>query len=130
MAAGEISRRGAGVVAAAVAHRVGLFVREAGEEREILLKILERLEDHRQLVILAEGRRRPILHVFALRNIDERQPFWKTLWCAAGGSGESAHRGQHDIQHRQGDDCPQAAKKFPAGYLPVLVHSYIIATNF
>ncbi len=76
---GEISRRGAGVVAAAVAQRVGLLVRQAGEEREILLEVLERLEDHRQLVILAEGRGRPILHVLALRDIDERQALGEAL---------------------------------------------------
>ncbi len=73
LAAGEERGHRTGMVARTVAVGLGLFLRQAGEDEHVLLERLEQLERRCQLVVLADLRGRPILHVDAVRYVTERQ---------------------------------------------------------
>ncbi len=85
MAAGEVGGRGAGVVAAAVAHAKGVFMREAGEDGEVGLVRREGREGGGKFVVRANFGRRPLRHVDAVGNIHERHALREFL---GGGAAE------------------------------------------
>ena len=124
LTAGEEGGGGAGVVAGAVAVRTGLVVGETADDLKILLERLQRLENVRQLVISADGFGCPVLHVRAVRNVDERHAARERFSGFA--RAQQSRRGQHDFEEWQGDDSPQSFQKGPARNLPGLVHTIIL----
>src|SRR5206468_8199456 len=73
MAAGEEGCRRARVVAGAVAEREAIVLREAGQDRNLILNGGQRLQDRRHLGEEALVRRAPRRHVDSVRNEAEGQ---------------------------------------------------------
>ena len=74
MDAGQERRAGARVVAGAVAERVAVLVREAGQHQHVLAERLERLQDARELERAPSAPRRPVVHDDAVRDVGEGEP--------------------------------------------------------
>ena len=83
----------------------GLVV-EAADDGQLLLERLERLEDRRQLEVRALGRRRPLLHDRAVREVDEAHARLRRR----GGLRQRGARRNHRVQQRQADRDARAAQ--------------------
>ena len=110
--AGEERRRGAHVIAGALAvGRKRRLVRQAGDDEQPVAERRERLEDRRQLEARAVGRRRPLLHLDAVRHVDDRQPARRRRTRPRAAS----ERRHHAVEQRQRQRGAEAAQERPAG---------------
>ena len=110
MNTGQETRGRAGVVAAAIAELVAVVIHQAGKHHRIFPERFERLQDARELEVLAGAFRRPMLHDRALRDIGERQP---GRLCAADAAGRRQRR-NHGVQHREGNRRSQTSQEGPS----------------
>ena len=112
LAAGEERGHRPCVVAAAVAVRARFIGGEAGEHIHVALEGRERLQDFRQLEVLALGLRRPIRHVLAVRHIDERHARGRGLLHI--GTSSPCTEIPHRLQPRKSDDGAESTEQSAA----------------
>lgn len=74
LGAGEEGRQGAGVIAPSVAVGVRLLLRQSGQDAEVVLQAGERLKSFGQFVPGPFGRREPVGHMLAVRDVQKRHP--------------------------------------------------------
>ena len=127
LTAGEEGGGGPGVVAGPVAVRTGLVVRQTADDLEILLERFHRLEDVRQFIIGSDGLRRPVLHVRAVRNVNEGHAAREGSVGFGCACGQQFRWRQHGFKHWQGNNCSQPFQEGPSWNLPGPVHKFFFA---
>src|SRR5207244_761765 len=106
LSASQKRRRSTGVIAGAVAVGPGLVARQAAEYQHIVLHWRERLQDRGQIEISPFLGRRPLFHVTAVGDVDERHP------SRSSGFGSNFRRTQREqgFKEGQGNDRSHASQ--------------------
>src|SRR5262249_29795460 len=112
---------GAGVVAGTVAVGAGLVAGQPAEHVHVLFVRVERGQRAGQLLDRALGLRRPLRHVDAVGDVQDRQP---------SGRADRRGRGRRDrerFEEGKGDKSPQPLQSRPAGNR--LLHWQLVVVN-
>ena len=120
VAAGQKAGHGAGVVAPAVAEGPRRVQGQAAQDEEVVLDRAQRFEDRRQLEAGAERSRRPVGHVDAVGDVEERHAQRRALRDRP--MPARSDRGPHRFQPGQCDRHAQASQDRPPRDLSRISH--------